>query len=96
MTLTEKIIELVPEIKERKYYDQGEIVANEPSITLADVLRAIQTLKPPRPIAVNAFGDFEEETGYEDTEILGQWNLSADLDRQSAETKAFLSKILCV
>lgn len=99
MTLTERIIELVPEI-EKGYWSGGNFAdspepywTGNPRITLADVLRAmdINSLAPEVRLYVSS-NMLRMETD-RSAEI---WNLSADLDGQSEETKAFISKILGV
>lgn len=97
MTLTEKIIELVPEIRER------EMLSLRPaSITLADVLRAIRSHANNWFVRDDGtFFKWEKFTeggsghhGVESTYIT--WNLSTDLEGQSDETKTFISKVLGV
>lgn len=146
MTLTEKIISLVPEIVELKfgcrvivhlgYKDEEAIITrwldtsrNMPQwvvwpipesgrwfeyctdkskmtilgrpITLADVLRAIGQQYGDSRLMVNNLGGFriyysgDVMPGWEDVGS-PRWNLSQDLDGQSEETKAFISKILGV
>lgn len=107
MTLTEKIIELVPEITSRHTY-WGKTY--EPSITLADVLRAIHTLPAEqRPSYFNVGCDggfYEVEYTYPDRNKcviehrglggMASWDFTTDLDGQSDTTKAFIGKILGV
>lgn len=90
MSLTEKIIELVPEISSRYQY----------TITLADVLRAMRKTQTHWYIRTDGtFFEWEMFTpggnghhGVQSSYIT--WNLTTDLDGQSPETKEFLEKIL--
>lgn len=94
MTLTEKIIELVPEIRYLNYgTEYQKLRRNFSPITLADVLRVI-----PIGVYMKSLGEQVRFVTYgeEGEELAGieYWDLTTDLEGQSEETKAFLSKIL--
>lgn len=112
MTLTERIVELVPEIGLKCSTCRQEYTntcfldhAGQPirrPITLADVLRAMMGTKG-HPWFVRDDGTFfkwekfTEGNGHHGVESTwATWNLATDLEGQSDETKAFLSKILGV
>lgn len=94
MTLTERIISLVPDIE---VYEEGETLPDVRPITLADVLMAIEKFTNEYTISVDQDGFFwviKSERKAETTGI--QWNLATDLDNQSEECRTFISKILGV
>lgn len=105
MTLTEKIIELVPEIKRlscsiesEEHYDSCYKIH---PITLADVLRAMALSGNGLFYGVTDRGAFIEidpdrhlPSLISDIVLNQSWNLTTNLDGQSPETKAFLEKIL--
>lgn len=103
MTLTKRIIELVPEIKNRHF--DSEFGFMQDDISLADVLRAIDVKSHKVGISVLAtlltgyvnnprdkWKDPKEAKSY----VAPLWNLITDLDGQSPECKAFLCKVLGV
>lgn len=78
----------------REWWPVSELNILGRPISLADVLRAIDTTN--RSIAVNTKGLFEEEVGYEDTELGERWNLTTDFDGQTQEVKDFIGSLLNV
>lgn len=114
MTLTEKIIELVPDVywKECQVCEfrhpgtkigycghlgceafvGGNCTYGSRTVTLADVLRAIQRVKGSDGFVLVASNGWMSNGADR-----CRWDfLSTDLDGQSEETKAFISKILGV
>lgn len=89
----QKIIELVPELSKpwESYDEQGNFHEDERPITLADVLRAILTMKG----SIDSF-KFDQIlsklVGYEDS----CWNLTTDYDGQTQKVKDFIGKLLGV
>lgn len=86
-----KLIELVPEKADASIYDK--------TITLADILRAIGTLKY-RVLGIDMFGFFLEwEVSANTYHIMmpgARWNLTTDYDGQTQEVKDFIGSLLGV
>lgn len=104
--LTEKIIELVPDYKFTHCmvpacddFAECDSESHFAPIALADVLRAIGTVKEGHGYLREPSILRESEFTFSlvDTpDIRIDWNLSTDLDGQSDETKAFINKVLGV
>lgn len=105
--LTEKIIELVPNKNfthclvpdcEDDYTDDCTDESHQAEITLADVLRAMGNDYGcvGSNGGMGCFIEWDTKTKRWWNRENGLWNLSTDLDGQSDETKAFISKVLGV
>ena len=99
MNLIDKIVELVPEIEVGTDGETGEPYYR--SITLADVLRAIEIARKYFEVVTiypNGIVSYErqDDIGFPQEQSSTNWNFSKNLEGQSDETKAFLSKILGV
>jgi hypothetical protein len=100
-----KIIELVPEIKQRpsvlSFNGRKEIGVpdnNGPKITLADVLRAISevTIYIADGGEFFQFISFDSEGSHVLKDLGVTWNLNTDYDGQTDEVKAFIGSLLGV
>lgn len=97
MTLNERIIELVPDIVQKTVTvkESGQQIDMVRPITLADVLRAIDIEAHDANFILKSDGNMYLPYVAEEAGDM-YWNLTTDLDGQSPETKAFISKILGV
>lgn len=100
--LTQKIAELVPEIRERpsvlSFNGRKEIGVpdnNGPRITLADVLRAIEIAIPDKWWCVDTNGEFIILEHIDFNQVGNFWNLAENLSGQSKETIEFLTSLIC-
>lgn len=96
-----KIVELVPEIETRTFtYSLGHrinIIAPDQRITLADVLRAIETIYDKKVRNVKLWSGAEiNEMKEEQAAVTRRWNLTTDYDNQTQEVKEFLGSLLGV
>lgn len=97
-----KIIEMVPEIMELVAIgapvraNKENIYSTRP-ITLADVLRAIRSIKDKYRLELGFYkNDLEMcDVGFSPN-VSVSWNLTVDFDGQSDEVKAFVGKLLGV
>lgn len=108
------VVKAVPEIEDFVYHEDvgGSLGGHKEAIRpirLADILRAIEKVKPSEPIqeghpkvgtgvGIRSTGEFVHfEYAYEYMNRSIFWNLTLDnLDDQSEITIAFIHKILCV
>jgi hypothetical protein len=96
-----KIIELFPEDFSREYTDMAGIKhykhqrSEDPSISLADILRALNKVDPKNKLHVRTSGNIGVISPVSPmTHVYILWNLRADYDGQTQEVKDFIGKLL--